>query len=39
MIHGCWQIMVYTKNCHSLIVFNTYLSFMHHGEKSENNFH
>jgi len=31
--------MVYTKNNHSLIVFSTYPSFMHHGGNLENNFH
>jgi len=34
-----WQAMVYTKKCHSLIVFNTYPSFMHHGGNLENNCH
>jgi hypothetical protein len=29
MIHGCWQVTLYTKNCHSLIGFNAYLSLMH----------
>jgi len=27
---------VYTKNCHNLIVFNIYPSFMHHGENFKN---
>jgi hypothetical protein len=36
---GCWQAMVYTKNCHSLTIFNTYPNFMHHVGNLENNFH
>ncbi len=36
---GCWQAMVYTKNCHRLIYFYTYLDFMHHGGNLENIFH
>ncbi len=31
--------MVYTKNYHNLIDFDTYSSFMHHGGNLENNFH
>jgi hypothetical protein len=33
------HVTVYTKNYHNLIVFNTYMSFMHHGGNLENNFH
>jgi hypothetical protein len=32
------HVAVYTKNCHILTIFRTYLSFMHHGEYLENNF-
>jgi hypothetical protein len=34
-MHG----IVYTKKCLNFIIFNTYPSFMHHGENLENNFH
>jgi hypothetical protein len=36
-LEGWMQAMVYTKN-HSLTIFNTHLSFMHHSGNLENNF-
>jgi len=33
------HVTMYTKNCHSLIVFSTYPNFMHYSENVENNFH
>ncbi len=33
------HVVIYTRNCHSLILLNTYPSFMHHGENLGNNFH
>jgi len=38
-IQKCWQATVYTKNCYSSTISNTYPSFMHHGTTLENNFH
>ncbi len=36
---GWMYVTMYTKNCDSLIVFNTYPNFMHYSENLENNFH
>ncbi len=35
---GSWQVTIHTKNYHSLTIFNTYPSFMHHGGNLESNF-
>jgi hypothetical protein len=35
---GCWQATIYTKNCHNLIIFSTYPSFMHRSENLKNYF-
>jgi hypothetical protein len=32
MLHGCLQVMVYTKNCNEVVVFNTCHILMHDGE-------
>ncbi len=37
--YGWIHATVSTKNFHNLIVFSTYMSFMHHGGNLENNFH
>jgi hypothetical protein len=32
MLDGCLQVMVYTKKCNEMIVFNTCHILMHNGE-------